>query len=107
MTETTPRVGIIMGSESDLPVMEAAAAVLDELSVPYELTIVSAHRTPDRMYEYAKTSTTYDSWKYKDVLDGRLANIEANHENFSRPIAEQDPKFHPVAERSCVVCHQE
>ena len=56
MTETTPRVGIIMGSESDLPVMEAAAAVLDELSVPYELTIVSAHRTPDRMYEYAKTA---------------------------------------------------
>ena len=56
MTETTPRVGIIMGSESDLPVMEAAAAVLDELSVLYELTIVSAHRTPDRMYEYAKTA---------------------------------------------------
>ena len=56
MTETTPRVGIIMGSESDLPVMEAAAAVLGELSVPYELTIVSAHRTPDRMYEYAKTA---------------------------------------------------
>lgn len=56
MTETTPLVGIIMGSDSDLPVMEAAAAVLDELAVPHELSIVSAHRTPDRMYEYAKTA---------------------------------------------------
>jgi 5-(carboxyamino)imidazole ribonucleotide mutase len=56
MTETTPLVGIIMGSDSDLPVMEAAAAVLDELAVPYELNIVSAHRTPDRMVEYAKTA---------------------------------------------------
>lgn len=51
-----PEVGIIMGSDSDLPVMSAAARVLDELGVPYELTIVSAHRTPDRLYEYAKTA---------------------------------------------------
>src|SRR5512137_868526 len=48
------RVGIIMGSDSDLPVMEGAAAVLAELGVPYELTIVSAHRTPDRMFAYAR-----------------------------------------------------
>ena len=47
-------VGIIMGSKSDLGVMEAAAKVLDELEVAYELTIVSAHRTPDRMYKYAQ-----------------------------------------------------
>ena len=47
-------VGIIMGSKSDLPVMQAAADILDELGVAYELTIVSAHRTPDRMWEYAK-----------------------------------------------------
>jgi len=47
-------VGIIMGSDSDLPVMEQAAAILDELAVPYELTIVSAHRTPRRMVEYAE-----------------------------------------------------
>lgn len=46
-------VGIIMGSDSDLPVMQEAAAVLEELEVPFELTIVSAHRTPDRLYEYA------------------------------------------------------
>lgn len=49
-----PYVGIIMGSDSDLPVMSEAARVLEELEIPYELTIVSAHRTPDRMYEYAK-----------------------------------------------------
>lgn len=51
-----PVVGIIMGSDSDLPVMSKAAQILDQLAVPYELTIVSAHRTPDRMYEYAHTA---------------------------------------------------
>lgn len=49
-----PLVGIIMGSDSDLPIMQEAANMLDELRIPYEITIVSAHRTPDRMYEYAK-----------------------------------------------------
>ena len=46
------KVGIIMGSDSDLPVMSKAAEILDELKVAYELTIVSAHRTPDRLCEY-------------------------------------------------------
>lgn len=48
------RIGIIMGSSSDLPVMQEAAAVLDELGVKYEITIVSAHRTPERMFDYAQ-----------------------------------------------------
>lgn len=48
-----PIVGIIMGSDSDLPCMKEAAIILDEFNIPYELTIVSAHRTPTRMYEYA------------------------------------------------------
>ncbi len=52
--ERAARVGIIMGSDSDLPVMEGAARALDELGVPWEMTIVSAHRTPDRMVEYAR-----------------------------------------------------
>lgn len=47
-------VGIIMGSDSDLPVMKAAAEVLEIFNVPYELTVVSAHRTPERMVEYAQ-----------------------------------------------------
>jgi 5-(carboxyamino)imidazole ribonucleotide mutase len=51
-----PLVGIIMGSDSDLPVMQDAADILDELGIPYEITIVSAHRTPERMYEYAKNA---------------------------------------------------
>lgn len=51
-----PVVGIIMGSDSDLPVMSKAAEILDQLQVPYELTVVSAHRTPDKMYEYAHTA---------------------------------------------------
>lgn len=49
-------VGIIMGSDSDLPVMSKAAEILDELKIPYELSIVSAHRTPDKLYHYAKTA---------------------------------------------------
>jgi 5-(carboxyamino)imidazole ribonucleotide mutase len=49
-----PKVGIIMGSKSDLPVMQDAADVLTELGVPYEITVVSAHRTPDRMFTYAR-----------------------------------------------------
>jgi 5-(carboxyamino)imidazole ribonucleotide mutase len=49
-------IGIIMGSDSDLPVMREAADVLKELGVPYEVTIVSAHRTPKRLYEYAETA---------------------------------------------------
>src|ERR687898_731374 len=48
-----PLVGIIMGSDSDLPVMKAAADVLKEFNIPFELTIVSAHRTPRRMIKYA------------------------------------------------------
>jgi phosphoribosylaminoimidazole carboxylase PurE protein len=48
------KVGIIMGSDSDLPIMRQAAEILDDLGVGYELTIVSAHRTPDRMFTYAR-----------------------------------------------------
>jgi 5-(carboxyamino)imidazole ribonucleotide mutase len=49
-----PLVGIIMGSDSDLPVMREAAEMLREFGVPYEMTIVSAHRTPGRLYDYAR-----------------------------------------------------
>lgn len=55
-TPHAPQVGIIMGSDSDLPVMRDAAAILAEFGVPYEMTIVSAHRTPRRLYEYAETA---------------------------------------------------
>ncbi|KAG2498284.1 hypothetical protein HYH03_003545 [Edaphochlamys debaryana] len=51
-----PLVGIIMGSDSDLATMKAAAQVLEEFGVPLELTVVSAHRTPERMFEYARTA---------------------------------------------------
>ncbi|RPD52852.1 Phosphoribosylaminoimidazole carboxylase [Lentinus tigrinus ALCF2SS1-7] len=52
-----PLVGIIMGSDSDLPVMLPAADILNHFKVPYELTIVSAHRTPDRLFEYARSAS--------------------------------------------------
>ena len=49
-------VSIIMGSDSDLPVMQKAADILTELQVPFEMTIVSAHRTPTRMFDFANTA---------------------------------------------------
>lgn len=51
---SSPKVGIIMGSESDLIVMRNAALIMEELSIPFEIKVVSAHRTPERMFEYAK-----------------------------------------------------
>lgn len=54
--DQTPLVGIIMGSQSDWPTMKNTANILDELGVSYEERIVSAHRTPDRLYEYAKSA---------------------------------------------------
>jgi 5-(carboxyamino)imidazole ribonucleotide mutase len=51
-----PDIGIIMGSDSDLPTMESAIAVCEDFGVDYEVAIVSAHRTPERMVEYAKTA---------------------------------------------------
>ncbi|SDL75421.1 5-(carboxyamino)imidazole ribonucleotide mutase [Catalinimonas alkaloidigena] len=51
-----PLVGIIMGSQSDLNVMSAAAEHLEQLGVPFEVTVVSAHRTPERMFDYAQNA---------------------------------------------------
>ena len=56
MAEKTPVVGIIMGSKSDLPTMEGCTAELERLGVPYELVIASAHRTPDKVHEWAATA---------------------------------------------------
>lgn len=51
-------ISIIMGSDSDLPIMKAAAEVLESLGIKYELTVVSAHRTPERMFSYSKSAHT-------------------------------------------------
>ncbi|MBX2815244.1 MAG: 5-(carboxyamino)imidazole ribonucleotide mutase [Saprospiraceae bacterium] len=51
-----PVVSIVMGSDSDLPVMQAAADILEQFQIPFELSIVSAHRTPARMFDFAKTA---------------------------------------------------
>ncbi len=53
---TKPQVGIIMGSDSDLEVMQETAKILDQFGVAFEMTIISAHRTPDRAYEYGKSA---------------------------------------------------
>jgi 5-(carboxyamino)imidazole ribonucleotide mutase len=54
MPEQQPRVGVIMGSDSDWPVMQDAAEALAEFDIPFEVGVVSAHRTPDRMLDYAR-----------------------------------------------------
>lgn len=51
---SSPKVGIIMGSTSDLPTMQAAADILKQFGIPFEIDIVSAHRTPEKMFDYAK-----------------------------------------------------
>lgn len=56
MTEKKALVGIIMGSQSDLATLQLAANELEHFGIPFELTIVSAHRTPERMFEYAKSA---------------------------------------------------
>lgn len=53
---TNPKVGIIMGSQSDWSTMKEAAILLDALDIPYETKIISAHRTPDRMWDYGKSA---------------------------------------------------
>ncbi|MCL7988986.1 5-(carboxyamino)imidazole ribonucleotide mutase [Sphingobacterium sp. lm-10] len=56
MTTNNPLIGIIMGSKSDLPVMQDAIDVLKHLNVPFEVSVVSAHRTPQRMFDYANAA---------------------------------------------------
>ena len=60
MKTTHPLVGIVMGSDSDWPIMQAAAKVLEEFDVPYEAKVVSAHRTPDLLYDYAAVAQERD-----------------------------------------------
>ena len=55
-TEKVSKVGIVMGSDSDMPVMAKAAEILEELGIPYEITIISAHREPEVFFEYAKSA---------------------------------------------------
>lgn len=55
-TESMSRVGIVMGSDSDMPVMAKAADILEELGIDYEITVISAHREPDVFFEYAKSA---------------------------------------------------
>ena len=61
------KVGIVMGSDSDMPVMAKAADILEELGSSYEMTIISAHRMPDRFFEYAKSA---EEKGYKIIIAG-------------------------------------
>lgn len=56
MTKPSPKIAIIMGSTSDWPTMEHGAKILDELGIAYDAKVISAHRTPDRLYDFAKNA---------------------------------------------------
>lgn len=56
MSTNNPIIGVVMGSDSDWPTMQAAAVILKEFGVPFEARVVSAHRTPDLLYQYAETA---------------------------------------------------
>ncbi|MBS7303299.1 MAG: 5-(carboxyamino)imidazole ribonucleotide mutase [Lachnospiraceae bacterium] len=62
-----PQVGIVMGSDSDMPVMAKAADILEELGISYEMNIISAHREPDEFFEYAKSA---EEKGYKVIIAG-------------------------------------
>ena len=62
-----PQVGIVMGSDSDMPVMAKAADILEELGISYEMNIISAHREPDDFFEYAKSA---EEKGYKGIIAG-------------------------------------
>lgn len=68
------KVGIVMGSDSDMPVMSKAAAILDQLGVEYEMRIISAHREPDVFFEYAK-SAEEKGWKVIIAGAGMAAHL--------------------------------
>ena len=56
MKDNSPKIGIVMGSDSDFPVMKNATDIIKEFGINYEVTIVSAHRTPERLFDYAKNA---------------------------------------------------
>ena len=87
MAEKTPVVGIIMGSKSDLPTMEGCTAELERLGVPYELVIASAHRTPDKVHEWAATAADRGIQECGDFChpdsgchDARVSHGDREHE---------------------------
>ncbi|WP_032093856.1 5-(carboxyamino)imidazole ribonucleotide mutase [Necropsobacter rosorum] len=64
---TTPQIAIVMGSKSDWATMQEAAAILDKLTLPYHVEIVSAHRTPDKLFQFAETAAQNG---YKVIIAG-------------------------------------
>lgn len=67
MSNQTAQIAIVMGSKSDWPTMQEAASILDELQVPYHIEVVSAHRTPDKLFSFAETA---EQKGYKVIIAG-------------------------------------
>ena len=78
-----PKVGIVMGSDSDMPVMSKAADILEKLGIDYEMRIISAHREPDVFFEYAKTA---EEKGFKVIIAGAgmAAHLPECAQRFSR-----------------------
>ena len=76
-----PKVGIVMGSDSDMKVMSKAADMLEKFGVEYEMTIISAHREPDVFYDYAKSAEEKD---FKVIIEGWQRIFRECARRFSR-----------------------
>ena len=81
-----PLVGIIMGSDSDLPVMQEAADILREFAIPYEMTIASAHRTPRRLIDYAEGAAGRGLHVIIAGAGGGISTVPAMAESQSMPV---------------------
>ena len=95
------QVGIVMGSDSDMPIMAKAADILDQLGVSYEMTIISAHREPDVFFEYAKSAekkgfkVIIGFYEYTDVEDEVVLSTSAGHVRSNLPDAgHRNPDAH-------------
>ena len=85
------QVGIVMGSDSDMPIMAKAADILDQLGVSYEMTIISAHREPDVFFEYAKSA---EEKGFKVIIAG-AGSTSAGHVRSNLPDAgHRNPDAH-------------
>ena len=91
------KVGIVMGSDSDMPVMAKAADILEKLGIDYEMTIISAHREPDVFFEYAKSA---EAKGFKVIIAG-AGSTSAGHVRSNLPDAgHRYPDAHHVPRRT-------
>ena len=96
-TNIMAKVGIVMGSDSDMPVMAKAADILEKLGIDYEMTIISAHREPDVFFEYAKSA---ESKGFKVIIatsdEALLERLKAYSKDLKEQVQAKDARLQEV-----------